>query len=489
MKLSTLVKGIWLALAGYFVFDALAVRSDPGDSFTSITSMAVAFYCVGYWILIRFSPDLLQRVMLVISVPMILGYTLRLGVLSADASRLKAPAGAFITKGDVLLTLLYLGLATIAFWVGGFIAVRGRNRADRYAIPARPDAVYFEHRRPLITVTLTCGLFAATLPSIGLVSRQQEQSTEYSVLFQLLPLQILTVILMGIAISNWRRLSLPERSAVLASFTLTFISDLVSGRRGGAFTLLLMWIVVVAFRSPSRHLDSRRLAGGALIFAIVIPSVFTYTVAFRESVDRGGTVLGALAGNGAPIDYVSVRDIAEFVTDRVGNFDATLRVMTFQPQGLDQELSGYGIVQSWLGRVTPDFLYSSTQLNLGRLWGHYYDGLPRDYAHAGVWSGLGLAYGFFGWFGIAAAAAWGYAVLSLLCRWQRKPLLAGAVSAYACYSLLAQMISSGNIDDVLAQFIAQLAGLGVLMFLLVAPSRRRVPAAQRLTPPAARIST
>lgn len=478
MRLSSFLERVWLSLCAYFVFDALLVRGGPGDQFDQIVSIAVAGYCLLFWGLLRLSPGLLYRIMLVFSVPILVGYVLRLAVLGADPTRLKIAPGIQTSQDGILRVILYLGLSTIVFWAGGLVALRlWRPPLSRLA-PAVSDEFYFQNRRVFIGAALLCSFIAAILPLVGLVSRSQSRSTEFSVASQLLPLQVLTFILMALVMNSWSRLGLGEKWAALTTFSLTFVSDFVGGRRGTAFTLVLIWLVVLLFQEPRRRLNLRRLGAGAVFFVLIMPTLFSYTVEFRESVDRGGTVLDVLTRPSGR-QHLSGRDIAEFVTDRLATFDATFQAITYNPQGLDEELTTLGVARTAIARITPDFVYSTNRLNLGRLWGHYYDGVPRTYAHAGVWSGLGLTYRSSGWFGLAIVSVWAFVIVSVIARMMQRPKYGGALSAYACYVLVVQMVFSGNIDDVMAQFVAQVAGLGALVFLVRVPHKKRVQAAPR----------
>lgn len=483
MTLSRAIEMTWLAVGAILLFDGIMV-SRPDGMFSSRTSFAFAAFCLLYWVILRLSSGLVYRIMMIMGVAVLVGYPIRGLILTLDPDRFASTLWRpLFSDSDVLKAIIFVTMGTLAAWAGAWLAVRTRRNSSHQSFAARDGDFLLAHRRPLLTAAAVFSVINAALPTFNLLARNQSQSTEFSVLSQVLPLQVLTFVIVSLIINHWRQLVLPEKIAAVASALLTLTADLVGGRRGSLFGMLITYVIVSLWTQPNRKISVSRWAAATVLFIVVLPTLFGLTLSFRRSVDTGGTVQDVIVGGYAG-DTTSVWSIAEFITDRLGNFDATLTAMNFNPPGLDEELSGRGMLRSFLLRLTPDTLYSPDQHTLGRLWGIYYQGIPETYRHAGAWSGFGIAFGFFRWWGALAVFFWVFAVARLLARFASVPALSGAVAAYLSSALLVVIVRSGNIDDVAAQAVAQLTTLGLLLALVRVP--RRSPQASPPLPEAVR---
>ena len=481
MTLFAWVSSIYLGCGVFFLIDATLLGHPDLDIFTPGVSMASAAYCGLMLVLLRLSRGMHRRLFLIASFPLLLSYVVRLVVLSVDQTRLVRPFGVAYTSRDVLPAILFMSLATIAFWVGTRIALSGNEQLSARRAVAIDDAIY-RLRRPLIALALPLGLIAAALPTLGFVSRSQSESTGFVAVAQLLPVEVTIYLLMFLAVRHWDRLLRPEQIAIVVAISMVVLRDVVFGRRSAVFSIALVWIVTVAWSEPlSKKYPVYKVVSLVVAALIVVPSGISLVEAFRRAGNTGGSRSEALASR----QQYTAANVAEFVSDSQAGLDSTLATITYTPEGLKEQLSLPGITATTLGQMTPDLVFSTDRLGLGRLFVVYYLGLPSYISTAGAWSGFGIAYALGGWLSIIAIGLWGLGIGALLRRWERSPTWGGGLSVYTISVLIVVMAKSGNMDGLLAQYFVQV--IGVLGLLVVLKSVIRVR--QHEGPPLPKVAT
>ncbi len=450
--------------AAFFVTDALLLSHSYGDPFTPGVSVAIAAYCLLVMTLLRISEGEHRRIMLIFCLPLLLSYIIRLLVLCLDAKRLIVPPNIVFTSDDILRCLGFIALGTIAFWLGTKVAMRSGREPTIESLAAIDQAAY-RLRGPLIVVAIPLSAIAALLPALGLVSRVQTEATAFTAVAQVLPVEAATFMIMFLAVRHWSRLLPPERIGIVIALLFFVTRDLVYGRRSALFSLALLWIMTNTWAEPlSKRFNVKKTLLAGLSAILIAPVFLSYIIAFRISGESTVDRSEALAQR----SQYSIEAIGEFVTDSQAGFDSTLSATTFMPFGLPQQLSLASTAQTMASQITPDRLWKTEKLTLGRLYTIYYFNFPLHLANSGAWSGFGLAFGLGGWFGLIAIVAWGFGVMALVRRWRRVPRWGGGLSVYSLSVLVAVTVKSGNIDVLLAQYIAQIVGAFILFIILEA---------------------
>jgi hypothetical protein len=469
MSISGWIAGCYVGCGIYFLIDA-AVRRPADGPITVAVSLCAAGLALLWFGLIVLSRGLHRRVVLVGAVAVFITCIVRLVVLTRDASRLANPLRIAFSGDDLTRTIAFIALGSVAFWLGSWIALRRAPLPVSASHDQTTDRIWIS-RRGVFAVAIGFVLITAFIASTNPVTPGQSETTGYSVLSRVLPTGAFAYLLMTVAFRE--RLARADKLALVAFFALFSLTDFATGKRGSLFQVFLAVLIVAIWVDPDRRIRVRTVALVGAAGMLVIAPLFSAVIEIRNSLRENYTPAGAVVSTESNVGWFDFGGIWDVVTDRLGTFDNTVAVLTYSPPGRGRDLSASSIVVTTAASLTPDNVWKTNERPLAQIYSEEYEGVPSETIHVGSWSGWGIAYGLFQWWGIAAVGLWALMASLLIRSWSQSPLWGGGFAAYALSMLVVLTLTSGNIDTILAGFIAQAFVAWILVALVGLIDRRR----------------
>lgn len=382
----------------------------------------------------------------VYALTMVVGVISRLALLAAFSAAPKYER--FTTSAQLLRTLdrhsnsllLLMTLPLVGFAVGDLMSRMMTRRAAQRAF-----------RTPNVRLgPIILGLSAAVLvfnlatPNVIEASDQSGSTNVPLFLIRLIPVGFLPYA----ALSLLRDPNARQR-LVYVSLILLGIAGLVAARKGALLTIPFAALIQLQYFRQAHVKPPRQLRRLVVLGAVLGPLGFATVLAVR------------LDSAGQP----STADSMEVLSERVSIVDAYASTLDRDPAGLDAVNVGQ-IWRSSAELVLPAGLIT-TQPQLGKLFGEFYQGHQSEVRHAGAWTFWGLLDTLrLGRSMYLAILAWALLLVILLRRAEGSVLAPLGLVPFLAERLCFTWLISGNIDRIIALTLLETL-TGLLWFSLV----------------------